>query len=68
MRSVPQFPDGGQAASGRLRAQEQQMNAVILMLLAFVGLGLGNARLGRLSYVGMGLVILLYLGYAYYTG
>ena len=43
------------------------MNAVIVMLLAFVSLGLAYARLGRLSYVGMALVILLYLGYAYAT-
>ena len=44
------------------------MNVVIVMLLAFVGLGLGSSRPGRLSYVGMGLVILLYLGYEYYSG
>ncbi len=44
------------------------MNVVIVMLLAFVGLGLGSFRLGRASYVVMGIVIVLYLGYAYYTG
>ena len=44
------------------------MNAVIVMLLAFVALGLGRDRLGRKSYVGMVVVILLYLLYAYRTG
>jgi hypothetical protein len=44
------------------------MNTVIAMLLIFVALGLGHDRLGRRSYIAMGLVILAYLGYAYYTG
>lgn len=44
------------------------MNSVIVMLLAFVALGLGSARLGRRSYVGMIAVILAYLVYAYVTG
>jgi hypothetical protein len=44
------------------------MNAVIVMLLAFVALGLGSDRLGRKTYLGMGVVILLYLVYAYRTG
>jgi hypothetical protein len=44
------------------------MNAVIVMLLAFIGLGLAGARIGRASYAWMAVVILLYLGYAYLSG
>ena len=44
------------------------MNAVIVMLLAFIGLGLGSMRIGRLSFLLMVAVIALYVGYVYVTG
>lgn len=41
------------------------MNQVILMLTAFVALGLASRRRGRLTYVVMGVVIIAYMAYAY---
>jgi len=41
---------------------------VIIMLFAFVGLGLIGRRLGRLTYAVMGVIILAYMLYAYSTG
>jgi hypothetical protein len=41
------------------------MNQVIGMLVAFVALGLASRRLGRGTYVAMGLVIMAYVAYAY---
>lgn len=41
------------------------MNQVILMLLAFVAIGLASRRLGKLTYIAMCLVIIAYTAYAY---
>ena len=41
------------------------MNQVILMLMAFVVIGLASRRLGKLTYVAMMLVIIAYMAYAY---
>jgi hypothetical protein len=44
------------------------MNPVIAMLFVFVALGLAGQRLGKRTYVALGLVILAYVVYAYRTG
>ncbi len=44
------------------------MVPVIIMLFAFVGLGLISRRLGRLTYAAMGVIILIYMIYAYSAG
>lgn len=41
------------------------MNQVLVMLFVFVALGLAGHRLGKLTYVAMGLVILVYVSLAY---
>ncbi len=41
------------------------MNTVIGMLFVFVVLGLCSQRLGKYTYVAMGLVIVAYVAYAY---
>ncbi len=45
------------------------MNNVLIMLAAFVALGLSRHRLGPTrTYVTMGAVILVYVAYAYVKG
>ena len=41
------------------------MNEVIVLLFALVGLGLASQRLGRFTYVAMGLAILTYVSLAF---
>ena len=41
------------------------MSEVIVLLFVFVGLGLASHRLGRFTYVAMGLAILTYVSLAY---
>jgi hypothetical protein len=41
------------------------MNALVILLFAFVLIGLASDRLGRAAYPLMGVVIFTYVAYAY---
>lgn len=41
------------------------MSLIALMLLLFVILGLAKDRLGPLTYIAMGVIIVTYVAYAY---
>jgi hypothetical protein len=41
------------------------VNALVLLLFAFVVIGLASDRLGRATYPLMGVAILTYVAYAY---
>lgn len=55
--------DGSKRGGGKAT----RVNALILLLLSFVVLGLLRDRLGRATYAWMGVCIIVYVAYADYV-